>query len=39
MPQPFLPGADIVPSFQEIGREGMPQDVTTDRLGQSRTMT
>ena len=35
MPQQFLHSADIITPFQEMGCEGMPQDVTTHLFGQS----
>jgi hypothetical protein len=35
MPQQFLHSAAIITPSQEMGRQGMPQEVTTHRVGQS----
>src|SRR5688500_8354359 len=35
MPKGFLYGADIIPPSQEMCGEGMAQDVTTHRFGES----
>lgn len=35
MTEQLLAGADIIAPFQEMGREGMPQDVTTHLFGQA----